>query len=753
MATIDPPRSDPECHPDPWLRGLPAPVKSRYFYGQLLSERSLSREQHYLDGKRWLLNRLALGKGVLSGLGFRVDLSDAGGGEGSRWRVKLDPGVAVDGFGREIVVPAPRGDGRADEAAAPEVAALDVHGHPVGAHEAESFLRELFRGAGASDTLDAVHAGTAGAINLLLWVAYRAEKADPVPVRAGDCPGACDYGARREAYVTRVTLFRGPLPDGGSAPDEEPTRDSPLWRGGALHDVFPAEPPELVRHRERAQLQQGLEPQAAPFSAAGVDTHALTEQLRWVEVGALTLTVTWGGSPGTPRVAGLAFDNFRRYRHQVFSNDSLSRLLFGLAERVDEAARVRVATFRTTAVDGKVLVAADPGETQQADVYHTLPKPLAVQVLSGQADGVPLPTPEVLANLKVRFELLTPRGGLLFPGEDAARDRTAYDHRDDLVLEKRRVEVPVGANGLARVWWRLGSRSGLNTVSARLVPRTAEERPDPNPPFHPGSQVVFHATARPTAPTVVGIEFCGYAKANNCHEPVWRPGELRARVYFSRQPVEAELLDNLNDVVRVIAVRRLQSELVSPPRRLSIDQYELKRVGPGEDAPWRLDCKLDGFYTDLCSTDVVRLVVLARVPSGDIENYFQHRPATLLLSADSTSYPTPQVFDLRLDGSYLSPAYFATLFESASPPTGDDPEWADVGALRASSTTQLVGKELEQHLDNHHAFWERFRPRDRDFPGNLGDEVEGLFHKTFEIELPCCCRHEPHKHRRGDEAR
>src|SRR3954447_18001817 len=77
--------------------GLRSFVRNRYFYGKLLDVHHLEMEQRYLNEKRWLLNRLGFGSGVLCGL--EVDVSGS--------RVRISPGVAIDGLGREIVVPEP----------------------------------------------------------------------------------------------------------------------------------------------------------------------------------------------------------------------------------------------------------------------------------------------------------------------------------------------------------------------------------------------------------------------------------------------------------------------------------------------------------------------------------------------------------------------------------------------------------------------------------------------------------------------
>lgn len=85
------------CHEFCTSHALAAPQRNHYFYGRLLDEHSFLQEQHYLNQKRWLLNRLSLGKGVLCGL--TVTWTED--------RVCISSGVAIDGCGREIVVPEP----------------------------------------------------------------------------------------------------------------------------------------------------------------------------------------------------------------------------------------------------------------------------------------------------------------------------------------------------------------------------------------------------------------------------------------------------------------------------------------------------------------------------------------------------------------------------------------------------------------------------------------------------------------------
>jgi hypothetical protein len=78
--------------------GLETPIRNNYFYGQLLGVYNFELETGYAIRQRRLLNRLVLGYGVVCGLG--VELSN----DGEKLRIK--PGLAVDGWGREMVAAA-----------------------------------------------------------------------------------------------------------------------------------------------------------------------------------------------------------------------------------------------------------------------------------------------------------------------------------------------------------------------------------------------------------------------------------------------------------------------------------------------------------------------------------------------------------------------------------------------------------------------------------------------------------------------
>ena len=67
-----------------------------YFSGMQLTAEDLAQEQEYHSGKRRLQNRLLLGMGIATGLECRWS---------KRQGLILEPGVAIDCMGREIVVP------------------------------------------------------------------------------------------------------------------------------------------------------------------------------------------------------------------------------------------------------------------------------------------------------------------------------------------------------------------------------------------------------------------------------------------------------------------------------------------------------------------------------------------------------------------------------------------------------------------------------------------------------------------------
>jgi hypothetical protein len=168
--------------------GLETPLRNNYFYGQLLGVHNFELETGYAIGQRRLLNRLVLGYGVVCGLA--VELSRDG------TKVAVTPGLALDKWGREIVV-----DERSRWIPIP----------PDVLAEARERAEEGRRGC------------------VLVSICYRECRDDPVAVHAGDCdtPGPCAPSTIREGYRLAFSSRCAPRP--------EPSCDVPdLLTGGGF---------------------------------------------------------------------------------------------------------------------------------------------------------------------------------------------------------------------------------------------------------------------------------------------------------------------------------------------------------------------------------------------------------------------------------------------------------------------------------------------------------------------------------------
>lgn len=77
---------------------LNALIKNNYFYGKLLTVRDFKTEQEYVEMRQRMMNRLMMGYGVVTGL-RSVMIDDQ--------TLSVEPGIAIDTLGREIVVPFP----------------------------------------------------------------------------------------------------------------------------------------------------------------------------------------------------------------------------------------------------------------------------------------------------------------------------------------------------------------------------------------------------------------------------------------------------------------------------------------------------------------------------------------------------------------------------------------------------------------------------------------------------------------------
>lgn len=79
---------------------LVAPPRPRYFDGRALTAADLHAEQNYRREKAWLHNRMLHGYGIVSGLDVTVQEN-----ENDAVQVVIAPGYALDGYGRELIVP------------------------------------------------------------------------------------------------------------------------------------------------------------------------------------------------------------------------------------------------------------------------------------------------------------------------------------------------------------------------------------------------------------------------------------------------------------------------------------------------------------------------------------------------------------------------------------------------------------------------------------------------------------------------
>lgn len=159
--------------------GLHPPIRNRYFYGKLLDVYHLDLEQKYFSSKRSLINRLVTGYGVICGL--NVMPAEEGNA------VMVQPGVALDKWGREIIVSEP----------SKPISIPSVPAPPENSKQHEQTKPD------SCDDDDAwVH----------IVLCYHECLTDPVPTQADDCSGEqrCAPGAIRERYEIAIEPGKAP---------------------------------------------------------------------------------------------------------------------------------------------------------------------------------------------------------------------------------------------------------------------------------------------------------------------------------------------------------------------------------------------------------------------------------------------------------------------------------------------------------------------------------------------------------------
>ncbi len=185
---------------------LPLLARNHYFYGKLLAVPQLLKEARFLNEVRWLVNRLAVGPGVLVGLDVVADTEQAG-------QAIIQPGALLDFAGREVV--------SAEPIIVDPHQPTDDQGAPAGAPL------------------------TSGTVELR--IGYAEVKADAVPALVPECPpaGACEHDTIR--VVPRVLV----RPAGAPPPPPAPV-------------PFPADPDALQQWLTAQVAQAPLAPPADP---------------------------------------------------------------------------------------------------------------------------------------------------------------------------------------------------------------------------------------------------------------------------------------------------------------------------------------------------------------------------------------------------------------------------------------------------------------------------------------------------------
>ena len=77
--------------------------RNNYYYGKLMTKMEYFAEQSYFNKKRWLINKMVNGWGVVCGLEVKSVLKDSN-DPSKGYDVRVTPGMAIDCCGREIIV-------------------------------------------------------------------------------------------------------------------------------------------------------------------------------------------------------------------------------------------------------------------------------------------------------------------------------------------------------------------------------------------------------------------------------------------------------------------------------------------------------------------------------------------------------------------------------------------------------------------------------------------------------------------------
>ena len=205
--------------------------RNRYYYGKLMDVLHFSTEQRYVLATDWLYNRTVLGPGVICGLEVESTSGPAGTG------VVVHAGFAIDGWGREIIVPEditllpltltdPCGQGPPTS-----VQRAPITPPPPAAPTAPS---SSSTSAPAPSAPAAPAAGTLPA-EVMIQICYNECLTDYSPAVASDGCGCgdCEAGTVVESYCLRVVSGSAPAVTNPCLPEVQTA-----LQGGKLHDAL-----------------------------------------------------------------------------------------------------------------------------------------------------------------------------------------------------------------------------------------------------------------------------------------------------------------------------------------------------------------------------------------------------------------------------------------------------------------------------------------------------------------------------------
>ena len=308
MTPTKPPPTTVRDGLDDLARQLSPPLLNAYFHGQLLSAEGLEQEQLYGRYRSALLASMlvpSVGGAVLQGLEVAQQAADKGGAA----TLTVNPGVAIDGYGRLVVVPdpkAPAGNGNLSGGAM-----LPLAGYlPQNVTTPQSF-------------------------DLVLYHALIPVQESPV--LAGDSGGGVpEYAASLHRQGYRLDLV---------PPSPPPATTS------YADALFPFEPPAAFAAGRPAKLREGCHQIVPTAGAAGPG--AAIVPAPGVTLARVTASSDGATPPGWKVVIDLSL------RREVFPLGTLTQLLLDLAGRLDTALRRRTLTILSgnaqTGEPGKAL--------------------------------------------------------------------------------------------------------------------------------------------------------------------------------------------------------------------------------------------------------------------------------------------------------------------------------------------------------------------------------------------------------------